>query len=76
MTCFFCKGTMHESTTPHVVDLKECLIIVRNVPCLECETCGETAFTHSVAQHLKRIVQTYRKLATKITVVNYTENVA
>ena len=67
---------MRASTTTHVADIGDCLIIVRNVPCLECETCGETAFTHTVAQHLERIVRTCRELATEIMVVNYTENVA
>ncbi len=76
MTCFFCKGSMRESTTTHVVDVNECLIIVRNVPCLECEMCGETAYTHEVAQQLDRIVKTCRELATEIMVVNYSEKVA
>lgn len=76
MTCFFCKGTMKESTTTHVVDLGECLIIIRNVPCLECEMCGEIAFTNEVAGHLDRIVKTCRELATEITVVNYSEKAA
>ena len=67
---------MKESTTTHVVDLGECLIIIRNVPCLECEMCGEIAFTNEVAGHLERIVKTCRELATEITVVNYTEKAA
>ena len=49
MTCFFCKGDMIESTTTHFVDLKKCIVIVKNVPCLECTKCGETVYTDKVA---------------------------
>ena len=40
MNCFFCKGSMKPSTTTHFVDLKKCMIIVKNVPCWECMQCG------------------------------------
>ena len=45
MTCFYCKGDLKPSTTTHFVDLKKCIVIVKNVPCLECSKCGETVFT-------------------------------
>ena len=41
MTCFYCKGDLKPSTTTHFVDLKKCIVIVKNVPCLECSKCGE-----------------------------------
>ena len=41
MTCFYCKGDLKPSTTTHFVDLKKCIVIVKNVPCLECSKCGK-----------------------------------
>lgn len=76
MTCFYCKSNMKESTTTHVVDLKECLIIVRGVPCFECEQCGETAYTDEVARKLDQIVKACRAIASEITVINYADKVA
>lgn len=35
MKCFACKEKMKQSTTTHFVDLKESIIIIKNVPCLE-----------------------------------------
>ena len=40
--CMYCKNsTTINSTTTHVVNYKNCIIVIKNVPCLECEQCGE-----------------------------------
>ncbi|MFW5670599.1 MAG: YgiT-type zinc finger protein, partial [Acetivibrio ethanolgignens] len=39
--CMFCKGNVtKESLTTHVVNYKNCVIVIKNVPCEECEQCG------------------------------------
>ena len=45
MTCFFCKGEMKPSTTIHTVQLKNCVVVIKNVPCLKCEQCGEVVLS-------------------------------
>ena len=35
MTCFFCKGEMKPDTTIHTVQLKNCVVVIKNVPCHE-----------------------------------------
>ena len=74
MTCFFCKGDMIESTTTHFVDLKKCIVIVKNVPCLECTKCGETVYTDEVASRLDDIVKTVSNLMTEIAVIEYSSD--
>ena len=70
--CMFCKNkTYTESTTTHVVNYKDCIIIIRNVPCLECEQCGEKYYTDEVAEKIERIVETAKKLMQEISVVDY-----
>ena len=40
--CMYCKNsTTVASTTTHVVNYNNCIIVIKNVPCLECEQCGE-----------------------------------
>ncbi|WP_338000835.1 YgiT-type zinc finger protein [Acetobacterium tundrae] len=39
--CFYCKENLFDSITTHVVNYRNCLIIIKNVPCEECEQCGE-----------------------------------
>ena len=44
--CMFCKcDTVRESITTHVVNYKNCVIVVKNVPCEECEQCGEKFYS-------------------------------
>ena len=36
--CMFCKcDTVKQSTTTHVVNYKNSIIVIKNVPCEECE---------------------------------------
>jgi YgiT-type zinc finger domain-containing protein len=68
----FCKNkTYIESKTTHVVNYKDCIIIIRNVPCLECEQCGEKYYTDEVAEKIERIVESAKKLMQEISVVDY-----
>ena len=70
--CKYCKGgDLIESTTTHVVDFKAHLIIVRNVPCKECDQCGEKYFTDAVAERLEEIVSAAKRLAQEISVIDY-----
>lgn len=76
MKCFACKEEMTQSTTTHFVDLKKCIIIIKNVPCLECPQCGEKYYTDEVAERLDEIVQKVSSIMTEIVVVEYTGNAA
>lgn len=70
--CMFCKNkTYTESTTTHVVNYNNCIIIIRNVPCLECEQCGEKYYTDEVAEKIEKIVDSAKKLMQEISVVDY-----
>ena len=72
--CMFCKcNTMKQSTTTHVVNYKNCIIIVKNVPCEECEQCGEKYYTDEVAEKLEMIVNAAKQLAQEISVMDYTK---
>ena len=57
--------------TTHVVNYQSCIIIIRNVPCLECEQCGEKYYTDEVAEKLERLVNAAKQLMQEISVVDY-----
>ena len=70
--CMFCKNkTYIESTTTHVVNYHNSVIIIKNVPCLECEQCGEKYYTDDVAEKLEKIVETAKTLMQEISIVDY-----
>lgn len=70
--CMFCKcDTVRESVTTHVVNDQNCIIVIKNVPCEECEQCGEKFYTDEVAERLEKLVSAAKRLMQEISVIDY-----
>jgi YgiT-type zinc finger domain-containing protein len=70
-TCFFCKGDMLESTTTHVVELNNKVLIIKNVPCLKCSQCGEVTYNFKTAKRLEEIVNAVKGSLSELEILNY-----
>ena len=70
--CMFCKcNEMKESTTTHVVNYNNCVIVIKNVPCNECIQCGEVYYSDNVARRLEQIVNKAKEIMQEISVIDY-----
>lgn len=70
--CMLCKcDTVKQSTTTHVVNYKGNVIVIKNVPCEECEQCGEIFYTDNVVERLEEIVNNAKKLLQEVAVIDY-----
>ena len=76
MNCLMCKGTLENKNTTFMVELNNCIIIIKNVPSQVCTQCGEVSYSNEVATQLERLVNAVKNSITEITVINYTEKVA
>ena len=76
MKCFECNKDYVKATRTHVVDMKNFIIIIRNVPCWECMHCGDSVYDDTVAERLNAIVQNLNNFMGEIAVVEYTGNQA
>ena len=77
MTCFFCKGQTIETKTKFIVDLGNCVVIVKNVPARVCQQCGETTYSNDVAKRLEKIVDAVkRSIMSEVAIIEYTQSVA
>ena len=56
-----CKSTISSFAT-HVVNYKNSIIIIKNVPCEECEQCGEKYYSNEVAKQLENLVNIAKQL--------------
>ncbi len=75
--CFYCKcETVIASLATHVVTFDDCIIIVKHVPCEECEQCGEKFFSDEVMEKLEIIVSQARKIASEVFVTDYSKKIA
>ena len=62
---------MHSDITTHFVQIDNCIILVKSVPCSKCSQCGEVTYSGTVAQRLEQIVAELKRSITEIAVVNY-----
>jgi len=54
--CPLCSGNLYESTSTFTVDIKQVLVVVRNVPAKVCRQCGESWIMDDAAEKLEQIV--------------------
>lgn len=76
MKCFMCKGSLENKQTTFMIDLGNCIVIIKNVPSQVCTQCGEVSYSDDVARQIEKIVNNLRAAIAEITVVSYPEQVA
>ena len=76
MDCFRCNGNIEPMEKTHTVTLDECVIIIKHVPALVCNQCGETYFTDNVMQKLDVIFDKLENLIKEVAIVEYTDMAA
>ena len=76
MKCFMCKGSMNDKQTTFMVDIGNCIVIIKNAPSQVCSQCGEASYSNDVTKQLEVIVDSLRLSITEIAVVNYVDKAA
>jgi YgiT-type zinc finger domain-containing protein len=71
MVCCMCKGTLRKDKRTYVATLKECVIIVKDIPALVCDQCGEVYYTDDVSDKLEKIVNKLKLLIKEVAIVDY-----
>lgn len=71
MKCFHCAAEAEPRDTNHIVDLGDCIIIVRHVPSYVCPQCGEVMYAAAVAKRLERHVAAAKAAMSELLVINY-----
>ncbi len=74
MKCILCgHEEIKDSHTTVVREFGKMLLIIRYVPCCECEFCGEVMLNDDVAEKVSEIVSREKeRLESEINVVDYT----
>ncbi len=60
-SCPICGSKKNKSTTTVTVDYKKGVAIIREVPALVCDLCGEEWITDSAAEKIEEIVSLAKK---------------
>ena len=73
MICFRCKGDTENRLMTHAATLDKCVIIIKNVPALVCNQCGEVYFTDEVIEKLEAIVDRLESIIKEVAIVDYAD---
>lgn len=78
MKCAFCGGMERETTTEYIEKQGNYIVVIKNVPCMKCEQCGEEYFSTEAIQVIEKILNTIQMIASEITVtvIDYKQNTA
>ena len=71
MKCFLCKGTMITATTTYMTTYNNCYIIIKIVPCLKCDQCGEDYINGVTMLKIESIIERLKTMLTEIAVVDF-----
>jgi YgiT-type zinc finger domain-containing protein len=74
--CPLCGGRKASGKTTFTVDYGVGILVVRHVPALVCELCGEAWIEDSVADQLETIVEEARNKRIAVEVAEWEERVA
>lgn len=62
-----------KTTTTFTVEYNNCIIVIKNVPCLECQRCGEIIFTDEVSEKLEKLTSAAKRIMQEISVIDYSK---
>lgn len=76
MKCIECGHTLIEKNRTYVANLDTCVIIIKNVPAMVCEHCGEVYYSDDVFTQIEKIVYRLESMINDIAVVDYSTTAA
>jgi YgiT-type zinc finger domain-containing protein len=60
-----------KTTTTFTVEYKGCIVVIKNVPCLECQVCGEIIFSDDVSARLEQMVNSVKNVLQDVAVIDF-----
>jgi YgiT-type zinc finger domain-containing protein len=71
MICVMCKGELTPGKINFPVDLASNFILIKDVPALVCEQCGEYFIDDTIAGRIEEIVQKARSSDVEIEILRF-----
>ncbi len=72
MKCFSCKSdTMEKSSSTYTAQSTNCIIIIKNVPCMKCRQCGDVVYNTKILKKIEEIIKRMEEFASEVAIVDY-----
>ena len=76
MKCFFCKSEYEQGYTTYFSQLKNCVVVIKNVPCMKCPQCGENVFSGLTMKRIDELLDKCETMLTEVAVIKYDDPAA
>lgn len=77
MNCGLCKGSMQKKLVTYTEDLGRTIVIIRNVPAMVCEECGNVWYAGMVIAQIEAMVDAVAATpVTEVAIMLYPDQVA
>ena len=72
MKCLACKTDgMIDATATYFASIRNCYVIIKNVPCRKCPQCGEEVFSLDVLGRIDEILEGLTNPSGKVCIMEY-----
>ncbi|MCR5236309.1 MAG: type II toxin-antitoxin system MqsA family antitoxin [Lachnospiraceae bacterium] len=72
MRCQVCnEGNLVEGKKSYFIELENCYVIIKKVPCYICDHCGEAVFSQEVLDRIDLILKKIDNMSRKILITDY-----
>ena len=70
--CFSCKSdTMEQSTSTYTAQASNCIVIIKNVPCMKCRQCGDVVYNTNILKKIEEIIRRIESMASEVAIIDY-----
>ena len=59
--CSFCKGKLYEGKTQFVAKVGDEVILIKDVPAIVCENCGEAYYSPEVSRKMDEVMRDFHR---------------
>ena len=73
MKCLKCDSKTYETTITDIFDLNPGILVVENVPCYKCKSCGNEFYIADVAVNINRFKENAKNIYQDITIIDYSK---
>lgn len=73
MKCLKCDSETYETVITDIIDLKTGILVVENVPCHKCKSCGNEFYIADVAVNINRFKENVKSIYQDLTIIDYSK---
>lgn len=73
MKCLKCDSETYETVITDIIDLETGILVVENVPCHKCKSCGNEFYIADVAVNINRFKENVKSIYQDLTIIDYSK---